>query len=85
MVWFIDFIAHVVRRAEPFFRNLPGINLTTLASDKSTCFVPQMRYNKRKRGPYKEAIKQATTEAKRGDLDIPPGLFSSPTQVDVMS
>lgn len=35
---------------------------------------PQTRYNKRKRGPYREAIKQATCEAEQttaGDLQHP--------------
>ncbi|KAK6639281.1 hypothetical protein RUM43_007553 [Polyplax serrata] len=45
----------------------------------------QIRYNKKKRGPYKEAIRQATTEAKRGEGIISPDLYSSPSEVDVVS
>lgn len=44
-----------------------------------------MRYNKKKRGPYKEAIKQATTEAKKGEGIISPDVYSSPSEVDVVS
>jgi len=33
----------------------------------SACFVLQTRYNKKKRGPYKEAIRQATCEARKDE------------------
>lgn len=32
--------------------------------------ILQMRYNKRKRGPYREAIKQATSEASQTDSEV---------------
>lgn len=44
-----------------------------------------MRYNKKKRGPYKEAIKQATTEAKKGETIVSPEVLPSPNEVDVVS
>ncbi|KAL0269334.1 UNVERIFIED_CONTAM: hypothetical protein PYX00_007107 [Menopon gallinae] len=45
----------------------------------------KIRYNKKKRGPYKEAIKQATNEAKRGEGIISPDVYNSPSEVDVVS
>ncbi|XP_069674097.1 PWWP domain-containing protein 2A-like [Periplaneta americana] len=43
------------------------------------------RYNKKKRGPYKEAIRQATSEARRDDRASILPVTSSPREVNVMS
>lgn len=50
------------------------------------CVLFQTRYNKKKRGPYKEAIRQATSEARKESLDplqdIDAVLWSTPIQVN---
>lgn len=53
----------------------------------------QIRYNKKKRGPYKEAIKQATCEARSesppAPTEVVPPLvqpaLASPREIDVVS
>lgn len=61
----------------------------------------QVRYNKKKRGPYKDAIKQATTEARenaenrlreqisnspaRNIITVVPPALASPREIDVVS
>lgn len=52
--------------------------------------MSQARFNKKKRGAYKEAVKQATAEAKRNETQSEDPLASpthnlTPQQIDVFS
>lgn len=66
-----------------------------------TFFLSQIRYNKKKKGPYKEAIKQATAEARdnaenrirqplgnspsHNIIQVVPPALASPREIDVAS
>ena len=67
-------------------------NFVTGISTIGACFLPlQSRVNRKRRGPYREAVRQATLEAERtapaapAPAQSPLALAGSPPEVDVAS